>query len=398
MSGDALERFVASQILNVRRSPTRTAPPLARCLRVKAVAAVSPAAHAGIGPGDLLVSLNGQSAGVLDPELFRLRAAERSYVFFRPSSHEKVEVTATRIDPGLELQRTPESVIASYKPETFDVEPLVTLWEAGAWDALEKLSGLALQARKGDRNSPALVFLGAARYELGRRDEGFALVQEYVQKYVRNWTTGFRAVAGSVVAKRCEAEGDRAKAITILLQAFDDGPYDRIADAIEALGVPRPKPKTMIAGRQFPGDYELPTLVGAQRTLTLSEALLAMRAGQLFLVCLLDGYRGNGPYNDFMHRYQDFVPTFESWLTGLHVVTEIAERPPDRDYYFRYEDEAIAKKLPLEILLDHDGAQTSSVRPLGSPFVMALDKDAVVRAEGEMSGIDLWRALGAANS
>ena len=102
MASHDLATFIASQILSVRRAATRTAPPLARCQEVKAVAPVSPAAHAGIGPGDLLVSLNGQSAAVLDPKLERLRAAERSYVFFRPSSHEKLEVTkrSFRLDSG----------------------------------------------------------------------------------------------------------------------------------------------------------------------------------------------------------------------------------------------------------------------------------------------------------
>jgi len=397
MPSHDLQAFIASQVLNVRRSPTRTAPPLARCHRVKTVAPISPAAHAGIVPGDLLVSMNGQSASVLDPELYRLRATERSYVFFSPNTHEKVELTATRVDLGMELQRTAEAVVAGYKPESFDVEPLMTVWEAGAWEALEKLAGLALQARK-DRNSPALVFLGAARYELGRRSEGHGLVQEFIQKYMRNWTIGYRAVAGYVVGQDCLASGDRARALTILTEAFDDGPYDRIANAIATLGVPRPTPKTTIAGQQFPGHYELPTLVGPNRTLTLSEALLPMRPGQLFLLCLLDGYRGNGPYNDFMQRYQIFCSSFKDWLVGLHVVTEIAARPPDRDYYFRYEDEAFAKKLPLEVLLDKGGAQTRVIQPTGSPFVMAIDKDVVVHAEGEMSGIDLWKALGAANN
>lgn len=397
MPRNDLETFIRSQILTTKRAPSRAAPPRHRCLEVKSVARCSPAGQAGVVPQDLLVSVNGQAAASLDPKLYRSPARRRTYLFFSPASQERVEVACSGIEPGLELKRTPESIAAGYKPESLDPAPLLELWEAGSWPALEKLSGQVLAAH-GTRDTPALLLHGGALFEQARFEQGFALVLEYVRSYVSHWTQDYAGVAAYYLAMRKRMDGDKAAAVQLLADAYETAPFDRLADALVSLGQERPSTPVLWLHRQFPEDYELETIEGARRTLTLSEALLGLPAGRLFLVCLLDGYRANGPYNDFMRRFLEFATYFKPFLAGLHVITEDRERRPDRSYWFEWEDKARAAGAPFEVLLDPPGALGQTVSPPGSPYVVALDGRGAVLAERDLEGIDLWAALEAANA
>jgi hypothetical protein len=49
------------------------------------------------------------------------------------------------------------------------------------------------------------------------------------------------------------------------------------------------------------------------------------------------------------------------------------------------------------VLFDPDGDIGAMYSPTGSPFVMAMDSQGQILSEGEMDGMDLWRALVAAN-
>ena len=68
-----------------------------------------------------------------------------------------------------------------------------------------------------------------------------------------------------------------------------------------------------------------------------------------------------------------------------------------RPYYFEAEDKARAEKAPFELLFDPQGEVGGLYQPNGSPFVMALDRHGNILSEGEMDGMDMWRALVAAN-
>ena len=135
--------FSRALLKDYRRAPARAEPPLSRCLEVKTVEPGSLADRILLAPGDLLVSMNGQSAGVLNPKLWRRAARIREYIFYSPQTRERIELTTTGIDPGCELKRTTELIKAGYKPESRDPEPLLELWEAGAFPLLLDLSSAA---------------------------------------------------------------------------------------------------------------------------------------------------------------------------------------------------------------------------------------------------------------
>lgn len=395
MARAEFEAFTKSLLMNYRRVPARADPPLARCLEVKKVEPGSLADRILMAQGDLLVSINGQSAGTLSPKLWRSPAKIREYIFYSPSSRERIELTAPGVDPGCELRRTPDLIKATYKPEARDPEPLMELWEAGAFAHLERLARAALHG--GSADTAILPLHGAALYETGQREEGMKAIVRFLREFVTHWTTSYRGVAYYYVGLEKLRAGELDAAAEILTAAFADIPIDRVADAIANLGQPRPAPAVLWAGRSAPSDYELLSLEGERRTATLSEALLDLPDGHILLVCLLDGYRGNGPYNQFMERYRGFVRDFKPFAGPLHVITEIKDRSPERPYYFEAEDKARAEKAPFELLFDPQGEVGGLYQPNGSPFVMALDRHGNILSEGEMDGMDMWRALVAAN-
>jgi hypothetical protein len=395
MARAEFEAFTKSLLMNYRRSPARADPPLSRCLAVKKVEPGSLADHVLLAQGDLLVSINGQSAGVLSPKLWRRPSKIREYIFYSPATRERIELTAPGLDPGFELGRTSELIKATYKPESRDPEPMMELWQAGAFPALLELGSAALQ--KSGPDSPILPLVGAALYETGQAGEGMNAVNRYLREFVRGWTTEYRGVALYYLGLDKVRAGETEAALSLLTQAYADVSIDRIADAIAGLGSPRPEPAVLWAGKTAPGDYELQTLEGEQKTVTMSEALLSLGEGRILLVCLLDGYRANGPYNQFMERYSGFVRHFTPFIGPLHVITEIKDRYPDRPHYFETEDRIRAEKAPFELLFDPRGEVGSMYRPTGSPFILALDTNGRILSEGEMEGMELWRALVAAN-
>lgn len=389
------EAFAQSLLKNYRRAAARADPPLARCLVVSRVEPGSLADRIMLAPGDLLVSMNGQSAGVLSPKLWKSPAKVREYIFYSPETRERIELTTTAIDLGCELKRTAELVKAGYKPETRDPEPLLELWEAGAFAALLELSAKAL--KMGSPDSPLLPLQGAALYEMGRFDDATEVLRMYMREYARGWTTEYRGLASYYLGLEKARLGDPETAKQVLAMAYEDLPRDRIAAALANLGAPRPSPSVLWAGTVAPGDYELETLEGEKKTVTMSETLLNLADGHIFILCLLSSYRGNGPWNSLMERYLTLARDFAPFLGPLHAITEVKDRYPDRPQYFEAEDKARVAGAPFDVLLDPGGDVSALYGPRVSPFVMALDNRGRILSEGELDGLETWRAVVAAN-
>ena len=397
MARPEFEAFKTSLLMNYRRVPARADPPRARSLEVKKVEGGSLADQILLAPGDLLLSVNGKAGGLLDPKLWRNALGRiREYVFYSPASKERIELTTTGVDLGCEFRRTPELIRASYKPETRDPEPLMELWEANAWPTLLSLSLAALQAGKQD--TPILALYGAALYETGQKAQGVDLCIKYIKEFARGWIMEYRTVAYFYVAQARVLEAAVGTAVEILEREYYYTPIDKVADELVRLGRPRPSPPVLWEGKVVPDDYELTTLdEGADRTVTLFEALDALPDGHVFLLCLLDGYRGNGPYMQFMQRYETYLTDFNPFVGALHVVTEKNERYPGKEYLFETEDKLRARKAPLTVLFDETGEVFGTYQGTGSPFIMAIDRNRRVLSEGQMDGLDIWRAMTRAN-
>ena len=129
----------------------------------------------------------------------------------------------------------------------------------------------------------------------------------------------------------------------------------------------------------------------------MSEALLGLKDGHILLLCLLSSYRGNGPYNEFMQRYLTLIRDFTPFVGPLHVITEVKDRYPDRPHYFETEDKVRAAGAPFNLLFDPQGDLSAMYEPTVSPFVLTLNNRGLILTEGQLEGMDVWRALVAAN-
>jgi hypothetical protein len=388
-----MDDFIRAQVKGLKRTPNVRLPRPAECMIVAKLAPRSLAAHVGVGVKDLLVSLDGQPAASLAPQTSALRAPEHRWVFYSRPRHELIELQATGIEPGVELRHTTDGIKERYQPAKSSPSDLEALWEARDWAALENLSAATLAAYGRDRDTPALVLLGAALLETGRRAEGAKLVDEYVASYAPHWTMNFAGIGFYYQALGRLERGERDSGLALLHKAFEHDRCPRLADALEKhAGTRPPLEDRRWLGRDFPVRYRLPRLAAPDQRVDLDPALAALGESEVFAVCLLASYRGNGPYDDFMRRYHNYATWFPRFLRGLHVLTMEAERYPDRPHYFRGEDEVRAGGLPLELLLE-DGSVTAAVRQTSSPFVVLLDRQGRVRCEGELESIDLWNTL-----
>jgi hypothetical protein len=392
-----MDAFIRAQIHELKRTPNVRMPRPAQCMIVTEVAPRSLAGEAGVAVKDLLVSLDEEPGAALVPQTCLYRADAHRWVFYSRPRHERIELHATGIEPGVTLQHTPDAIKERYDPRKSSPTELEALWEARDWAALEKLSRDTLAAGGEDRDTPALVLLGAALCEVGEHEEGLALVDLYQDRFSSNWTMNFHGIGYYYQALALLRGGEKERGIALLHTAFEHDRCARLADAVQKhTGTRPPLVEPRWRDRAFPVDYRLPRLDG-EVEISLGDALAALGPGEVFAVCLLASYRGNGPYDDFMRRYLNFGRWFAPFLKGLHVVTMEAERPAERPHYFRGEDLVLAAGLPLERLLE-DGEVSHAVRQTGSPFVVLLDHDWRVRAEGELSSVDLWNALAAVHA
>jgi hypothetical protein len=387
-----MEAFIQRHILGLRTTPNTPLPRPATCLMVDRLARRSVAAQAGVAEKDLLTQIDGQPAIAFMPNLYSYRATERTYLFYSRPRHELVELRTTGIEIGVGLGKTIDAIKVLYDPRKPDFKALERVWEARDFRSLEKLASATLAASK-DRGTPALVFEGAALCETGRVGDGLQRVKEYMVEYASWWTTNYAAAGLFYFGAEAHRKGDAERGQGLLSEAFEMHPSDALARAIQRVtGVLPFKPQPRWLQRRFPGDYTLPLLEGGPGEVSLRATLQAMPREKLLIVCLLANYRGNGPYGDFMERYQNYARYFSEFLHALHVLTMEKERKADRPFYYRAEDDARAAGHPVSVLLD-PGDVTGAVAPQGSPFVLVLDRTGTVVYEGELESPDLWDTL-----
>jgi len=387
-----LTAFIESHVRGLRREPAAGPPHAVSCLAVEKVARQCVATRAGIRAGDLLCFVDGSPAARQSPRLCDRRARKRLLGFYSRAGRETVELATTGIEIGIELDYTAEAIRARFEPDDPDPKALERLWELGDCSALGELSRAALAAR-GGAGTPALLFEGVSLWEAGQHAAGLERMREYVDRYGRDWTMNFTAIALHYAGLEELRQGRKEAGLAGLRRAFDYDPLESTADAIaEVTGVRPPLETARWRGRPFPVAYALPTIEGARKTVGLADTLQAMGPRKLLAVCVLATYRSNGPYYDLLGRYHNFATFFAPFLAGMHAVTTVPQRYPDRPHHYEREDEVRALPLPFEVLLD-TGEVTAAIAPSGSPFVLLVDAAGTIVSEGALESVDFWNAL-----
>lgn len=389
----SLVEFARRQIRSVKRTPGAPTPRSAQCQLVTKVAAHGVAAQAGIVAKDLLALVDGLPAARAPSRLYLTRAERRSYAFHSPERHERIELETTGIEIGMLLEPTTSAIRATYKPERNDPTAQAILWAGGDWDGLERITAKTMAGGR-ERDTPALLFHGAALYETGRREPGFSEIREYLDRHAENWTSDFAGIGLYYAALEAKKQGAR-NAAALFQQAWECGRSDRIAGLIEKATGARPQPlPSRWLQRRFPVKYAYPAFeVSSPHTVSLRSTLESMTNDQLLAVCLLASYRSNGPYADFLQRWRNYATYFRDLLAGLHVLTTKTERQWDRAYHYECEAELRLLGHPFQLVHEHDAAVTRTVMPAASPAIFLLDRTGTVVYEGRLDAVDVWDVL-----
>jgi hypothetical protein len=385
--------FAQSQIRALERTPGAPLPRPAQCQIVTRIAGHGVAARAGVARKDFLAAVDGQPAARVGSRLYLASAPQRSYTFYSRPRHERIELVVTGVDIGVRVEPTTPAVRASYKPEELDPSALEILWAGRDFEALERLTAGTMAGGR-QRDTPALLFHGAALYETGRREPGLAEVREYLAQHARKWTLNFSGIARYYLALEARRRGNGAEAASALQSAWECSPSDRMAELIEKETGARPlRPPSRWLQRRFPKYAYTSFEVDEPRVVSLAQALEAMHNDRLLAVCLLASYRSNGPYADFLMRWRNYATYLRDFFSGLHVLTSRRERHPGREYHYQREAEVRTLELPFHLLHEHDEAVTRAVVPPGSPAIFLLDRTGTVVYDGPLDSVDVWDAL-----
>jgi len=404
-----LARFIQGMIVETARvepaqatdSPFVVARMAQRCV----------AAQIGVGQGWMCDLPDEAGDGLADPHLYRSGTERRRYLFTRPDGAEQIALTTTGVNVGVELVRTPEHLMQRYDPLQPDETALLELWRQGEWEALKKLAWRTLTQQRGAagvlntglfarflgggkiklRNTPALLFHGAALYESGQRKEGMEQITEFKVQYGHQWPTSYLAVAHFYVALEKAAGGNRDLAVDLMVQAYMLDPLDRVADTVESLVGRRPSNRFWY-GERFP-DYNLDGVDGSSKNIKLYDCLYTMDDSQLMAVCLLGGFRGNAQYSEFMRRYVNYAAWFGDFLYELHVITHRTVRDSDRPEHYFGEDLALRSGAPFRVLEDYRAFVQRAIKPHTIPAIYLINKQGYVVHEGQLGPVDLWDAV-----
>lgn len=414
-----LEQVIKARLIAVDLAPGGTPRTPRMCLSVDKVAPVSIAAAAGIRRGDLLVEVDGKSAfkvnfgEMLDPH------AHHHYRLFRPSSKEWRSVTATGAPLGMRLAQNTEALVDRAGWRDFAWDDLVTLWERQDWDALARaagriqspplwlqLVGMFVGGGTSREGSPASLMLAAAAYELGRPQDALPRIREYRVRWQKDWTVNFMAIAQYYFGLEAIRNGEQAKGLDDLMQAYETWPFERIAEKIEEItDRDFPRKSSPLENQPFPADYTFPYENGKGH-INLAACLRELAREKLQVLCLLGSYRVNGPYIEFMTYFMRLVRHFPDHLAELHVVCEsttasklanpdLKEESRNAIRSFLMEEERLRKEgIPFVVLHDEEGTLRAAVGSRGSPHVLVLNCKGIVLHDGEFDDVKFWELLG----
>jgi hypothetical protein len=372
-------------------------------LRVDSRSAGSIADVAGVEEGDYLLYVDEVPASEMDYAEMAIHCAEVRYTFYRPSESAYLYLKAAGSPLGVKFAKADETVLHEYTYgiDAVDHTDLYPIWNRRNWRMLQEITKKAFSPllvwlnHLGDTADycPEYLFNGAALYDSGNRSKGMRRILRFAEIHPESHTKEQSAVVIYYQGQQLLHSGDRTGAIEHLHAAFEHWPHHRITEELQELTGEGPVFKTHWPGQRFPCNYRLQRVVfGDGAWLQLSDELKAMESGQLFIICMLNGYRVNRFYNAFMQRYLGYLNSFPGLIHGLHVVTSEPwqENHPS---YFEHEQRVLEEKGEINLLFDPDWELWNILEPHGSPAIFVLDKNGMVHHEGELLATDLWDVL-----
>lgn len=369
----------------------------------------SPASHIGLSAGDYLVSVNNQPA--IKINLLELLAqgssSEVDYQFYSPAQHSYINVTTNRCPLGFIHEPSSLGIVERYQHEGFSGwDDFVMLWERRNWEyllqisseswALRTLSTILGKFSSEYGKSAEVLFKGAALYELGDERAGITEISWFIENESHKHESYTHAIAYFYAAKWCELLEDIDGCKDWLSDAnrSNRGRLERISQEVYLKKFELPSEDTHWLGKQFPTMYSLETIEKTERH-NLSDILASMSNEERLPVCVMPGYRGNGPYNESMLCYRTMYKYLSHRLRPMHVLTDELNKRSDRQWWYENEEKAIEQNIPLIILHDEERTVADSLENEFSPIFYLLDNNGKIVHEGKFyQPFDYWTSLG----
>ncbi len=372
------------------------------------VADCSPASHIGLSAGDYLVSVNQQPVIKINLlEFLTEGSGGVDYRFYSHSQRSYINVTTNRCPLGFTHEPSSVGIVERYKQDGFSGwEDFELLWKRRNWEyllqissdswALRALSTILGKFSSEFGKSAEVLFKGAALYELGHEEDGMREISWFINNELDNHESYMHAIAYFYAAKWCELleDIDGCKEWLSAANRSNSGRLDRISQEVYLKKFELPSEDTHWEGQQFPAMFSLETIDKTARH-KLADILASMSNEERLPVCVMPGYRGNGPYNESMLCYRAMYRYFSHRLRPIHVLTDELNKRPDRQWWYENEEAAIDQNIPVIILHDEKRAVADSLENDFTPIFYLLDNTGKIVSEGNFSEpFDYWTTLG----
>ncbi len=381
---------------SVEKTPLPKAPAFSKTLQIDRVIAGSPAADLKLRPGDKLLSVNGAAAIIADIPSLLASSSSVTYRFFLPRESAFLEVATRGLPLGIITSISSDAIFEQYKGKgDFENEGLLTLWERGDYGHIRQACAIAnkrlnignlLGKMVGKKKTFPLANMMTAicDIETGEAETGYAALGDYAVHHAAGQTSDVNAIIRYYNAMEMKSEKRRDAYQRGIEEAYSSYPEsERIRSEAVRAGVEIDKPDMRI-GRVINATSAWQYLEGGQGTTTLANILSGLAPGQILPLCLMAGYRGNGPYNDALLPYIAVQPYLSERMHPMVVLTSVAEKRKDRPYWNSHED--LAKKAGCPLVVLHGGMEdvVGEFSLRGAPEFFALDRNAKIIWTGDL--------------
>ena len=350
--------------------------------------------------GDLITHINGVKAAnffVHNSQYY----SDCHYQIYSKSLDRFIQITSP-IPIAIKAMPCSQFLASEIAVDGFDMDYLEVLWERHDYELLAqaisniKNSGIISSimnvfGKNRYKDTPITLFEAVLKYHQGENDSAEQLLHFYIEKVMSGYTTNFHAIAYLYLALLNESDEDvfyhylnesndlnksRSKVINEYLKKYD---IDPLTDS-------------ELITQKFPFNFTVKGL-NDDITFDLEATLDEMHDDQLLPLCIMPGYRANGPYSDIMMLYSQAYPYFQKYLLPMHIITN----PPQHSaakWWFDGENKAKKNKIPFFLFNDPVSNISQRLEQYVSPKIYVLNKQGVVVSQGSLSAaFDYWELV-----
>lgn len=290
-------------------------------------------------------------------------------------------------------------LLRQIKAGDFEWEDFERFWNENEWEYLRQ--GLAsikshpiivwlfkLILRRDLNNTPELLFKGALHYHEGRKAEAHTLIEQFIDDAMEGYTTNFHAIAYyymGLLSDDADTRADyfyyadyhnRSRLTKINQQLISEGMTPDTDDNVSLM---------------FPTDLTLPNL--HRPNVTSLKTIIHAGKHQLTPICVMPGYRANGPYQHVLETYQQMWPYFKNHINPMIVLADEYDDKSFTDYWLGGERKIYAANIPLTVMMDTDNLASNALDLTGTPTLFVINQQGDVIQQGLSEPMDYWRLL-----